>query len=86
VRDFVIDPAVWRRLNQLLDEALDLPRDERTDWLASVPPEAEPLKPRLSALLAAEDVTVLQTLPKFGDDVSGLPVRGGGGVLARTVT
>ncbi len=48
MRDFGIDPAVWRRLNQLLDEALDLPPELRADWLASLPPEAEPLKPRLT--------------------------------------
>ncbi len=42
----------WTRLNRLLDEALDLPPADRERWLASLGPESEALKARLSALLA----------------------------------
>ena len=42
----------WTRLNQLLDEALDLPPADRERWLARLGPEKEALKDRLSALLA----------------------------------
>lgn len=42
----------WTRLNQLLDEALDLPPADRERWLASLGPGNELLKARVHALLA----------------------------------
>ena len=42
----------WTQLNRLLDEVLDLPAADRQRWLARLGPENEPLKARLSALLA----------------------------------
>jgi serine/threonine-protein kinase len=47
-----LDPATWRSLNRLLDEALDVPPEKRQDWLYHLGTEHEPLKPRLRALLA----------------------------------
>jgi serine/threonine-protein kinase len=74
VHDFGIDPPTWRRLNQLLDEALDLSPEARPAWLTALPPEDEPLTPRLRALLSYEEASDegevrLGTLPKFEGDV-----------------
>jgi hypothetical protein len=63
-----IDPADWAKLDQLLDEALDLPPAERARWLDALPAEHEPLKPRLRALLANAapgPAAPVQTLPKL---------------------
>ncbi len=73
MRYFGVDPASWRRLNQLLDEALDLPEELRSDWLSALPPEDEPLKPRLKTLLSRAEANLegaarLGTLPKLGGD------------------
>jgi eukaryotic-like serine/threonine-protein kinase len=58
-----------RQLNELLDAALDLPREQREGWLESLSADCEPLKPRLRALLAhaarIETDDFLQTLPKI---------------------
>ncbi len=91
MRDFGIDPAVWRRLNQLLDEALDLPPELRADWLASLPPEAEALKPRLTGLLSHSGAgSTFRTLPKFLEDFQteregGSRVSGEGGAPGEVV-
>jgi serine/threonine-protein kinase len=67
---FDIDPAEWAKLNRLLDQALDLPPEDRGQWLEDLPSEHAALKPRLSALLAhaaEEEATAasLKTLPKL---------------------
>jgi eukaryotic-like serine/threonine-protein kinase len=47
-----MDGEKWARLNRLLDQALDLPAEERAQWIAGLGPEAETMKARLLALLA----------------------------------
>jgi eukaryotic-like serine/threonine-protein kinase len=44
--------ANWRSLSPLLDEALDLPPEKRTAWLANLPQQHWPLRTILRALLA----------------------------------
>ncbi|MCI0635538.1 MAG: serine/threonine protein kinase, partial [Actinobacteria bacterium] len=75
MHDFGVDPTSWKRLNQLLDEGLDLPAELRPDWLAALPAEDEPLKSRLRALLSRagashEGAPRLETLPKLDEDLS----------------
>jgi serine/threonine protein kinase len=64
-----IDALTWESLNRLLDEALEQPPDTIEQWFDGLPAEAEPLKPRLRALLAraaqVETGDFLHTLPKF---------------------
>ncbi|MEO8061916.1 MAG: serine/threonine-protein kinase [Pseudomonadota bacterium] len=64
-----IDVKSWNTLNRLLDQALELPSAELGAWLANLPAEFAPLKPRLQSLLAnaaeVETGDFLQTLPKF---------------------
>jgi serine/threonine-protein kinase len=88
VHDFGVDPASWRRLNQLLDEGLDLPVELRPDWLAALPPEDQPLKPRLRALLSRDEANDeegarLGTLPKLEGD--GSQTRGDAGASGEVV-
>lgn len=52
---FDIAPADWARLRQLLDEAMELPAAARSAWLAALPAEHAPLRPRLENLLAHAD-------------------------------
>jgi serine/threonine-protein kinase len=47
-----MDADAWVRLNRLLDDALDLPPEERARWLSALGSEHDELKPRLLALLA----------------------------------
>jgi serine/threonine-protein kinase len=63
-----MDVAALATLSRLLDEALDLPPQERSSWIDRLSSEYEPLKPRLRRLL--DDALVLGTssvltLPKF---------------------
>jgi serine/threonine protein kinase/tetratricopeptide (TPR) repeat protein len=64
-----LDAQTWKSLNRLLDEALEMPPDTIEHWLDGLPAEAEPLKPRLRALLAQaariETGDFLETLPRF---------------------
>jgi len=46
----------WRRLNALLEEALELPVHERDAWLAALPAPQRPLVPMLGAMLARASV------------------------------
>lgn len=64
---FGFDPADWPRLSPLLDEALALPADARTAWLAELPPEHRDLQAALAALLAAEQ-SPAPTLPRLDPD------------------
>lgn len=52
---FDIAPADWVRLRRLLDEAMELPAAARAAWLAALPAEHAPLRPRLESLLAHAD-------------------------------
>ncbi|MBC8026082.1 MAG: serine/threonine protein kinase, partial [Steroidobacteraceae bacterium] len=64
-----LDALAWKSLNRLLDEALEMPPDTIEPWLDGLPADAEPLKPRLRALLARaaeiETGDFLETLPRF---------------------
>lgn len=67
--DFELDPDAVRQLNALLDEALDRPADARDQWLATLGPQFDALKPHLRDLLsrAAEVETAdwLRAVPKL---------------------
>jgi eukaryotic-like serine/threonine-protein kinase len=62
-----IDAATWRRLNPLLDAALDLPLHERDAWLAALPAEhaglREPLRELLASAARVEHAALLEALP-----------------------
>ena len=45
-----------RKLNALLDEALDMPAERRAAWLAGLPMESQSLAPELRVLLAHQHV------------------------------
>jgi serine/threonine-protein kinase len=47
-----IDRKTWTELSRLLDEALDLPADKRSQWLASLDPAHEALNEKLRRLLS----------------------------------
>jgi len=51
----MIDRAMWMELNRLLDEALDLPSEQRAQWLSSLDPAHDALKERLRRLLSNAD-------------------------------
>jgi serine/threonine-protein kinase len=65
----LLDAADWPTVSALFDQALDLPRDEREGWLASLPPEYDRLKPALSQLLrnhaSIETKDFLERLPEI---------------------
>src|SRR5271165_5427324 len=46
-----LPPADWRRLNALLEHAMDLDPDARLAWLARLPPQEADLVPLLQRLL-----------------------------------
>ena len=64
-----LDPAHWRALSELLDQALDLEDGERAAWLSTLSGDAAELRPLLSDLLAqrarAETGDFIDTLPRF---------------------
>ncbi|HJS75228.1 MAG TPA: serine/threonine-protein kinase [Vicinamibacteria bacterium] len=60
------DPADWRTLNQLLDEALEVPPQQRAKWIDHLPAELDALKPRLKSLLANLSLDApFETIPKI---------------------
>ena len=64
-----LDPGSeeWAALSGLLDEALELPPDERAAWIDALPPEHDSIRPRLQRLLSAAsspDDAFLRTIPK----------------------
>jgi eukaryotic-like serine/threonine-protein kinase len=63
----------WATLSGLLDEALELPDEDRARWLDRLPSKHDAIRPRLRRLLlaagAVESSTFLKTVPKF--DVRG---------------
>jgi serine/threonine-protein kinase len=70
-----LPPADWRRLNTLLERALDLDPDARAAWLARLPPHEADLVPLLRRLLdeaqasdAPEPTPVLASLGLFSAD------------------
>ncbi|MBX3607138.1 MAG: protein kinase [Piscinibacter sp.] len=50
------DAERLKRVNTLLEEALELPEDEREDWLAALPPQHHDLRPMLRAMLSRAEV------------------------------
>jgi tetratricopeptide (TPR) repeat protein len=62
-----IDAAAWAELSRLLDQALDLPADERASWVDSLGAPFENLKPQLRDLLSraaqVETGDFLHTIP-----------------------
>ncbi|MCU0950509.1 MAG: serine/threonine protein kinase [Burkholderiaceae bacterium] len=56
---FDLAPDAWVTLRALLDQALALAPDARTPWLDTLDPRHAPLTPRLRALLAHAQATVL---------------------------
>jgi eukaryotic-like serine/threonine-protein kinase len=50
-----VDPDRWRALDKLLDDALDLPNDQRPAWLAAIAEGDATMAAELAALLAEED-------------------------------
>jgi len=62
-----IDAATWAELSELLDAALDRPPAQRDQWLDTLAPQFDGLKPRLRDLLSraaeAETADFLNTLP-----------------------
>jgi serine/threonine-protein kinase len=52
VRKFEIDAETWAALNRLLDIALDLPPEQRADWVDRLGPECDALKNALRDLLS----------------------------------
>jgi serine/threonine-protein kinase len=64
------------RLSELLDQALDLPLDERAAWLGRLGPADATLRPRLQAMLddaAAEERGETTSEPGLGDLLDALP-------------
>ena len=63
-----LDAQTWSQLNRLLDDALDRAPAERTDWIESLAPEFDRLKPHLRDLLSRageiETHDFLNTLPR----------------------
>jgi serine/threonine-protein kinase len=61
----------WTTVSRLLDEALDVPPDERAQWVDALPGEHDSLKPRLRALLDDGQTFAtharLDTIPKIDD-------------------
>jgi eukaryotic-like serine/threonine-protein kinase len=77
-----IDAASWATLNRLLDEALERPAAQVSQWLDDLAPQFDGLKPRLRELLShtglLETDEFLQTLPKFeieAGDLAAAPAR-----------
>lgn len=66
-----LSPADLGALSRLLDELLALPLARRAAWLASLPPEFEPLRPHLQAALVddldADGHGRLATLPRLAE-------------------
>jgi serine/threonine-protein kinase len=72
-----IDPKVWRELNQLLDDALDVPLAGREAWLASLDESrralATPLRDLLTRAAQVETRDFLDTVPKIGEGAKAEP-------------
>jgi serine/threonine-protein kinase len=84
--DFGIDASTWSRVGPLLDEALDLPPQDRAAWLEGLQAEHADLKDTLRDLLARaaklETGMLLRTLPKL-DAGDATAARGAAGAHAQ---
>ena len=59
--------ASWHGFNRLLDQALELPTDQRLAWIDALGPEHDALKPALRALFeraSGVETAWLATLPR----------------------
>src|SRR5436309_1214587 len=70
----LIDPNQWPILSKLLDEALDVPPQDRARWLESLPPETAAYWGQLRSLLrhagTAETRGFLDVFPKLPEAVA----------------
>src|SRR6185437_2034845 len=60
-----IEPRDWPILHGLIDEWMDLPAEQRLDWLAGVESKHPDFTPMLRELLAQPSPGFLNTLPKI---------------------
>jgi len=76
-----IDSVDWKRLSQLLDEALDLEPAQRAQWLRSLGPEHADLRATLEEILfdrsAVETSDFLRGLPEFSAIPAAVQVKAG---------
>ena len=76
-----IDSIDWKRLSQLLDEALDLEPAQREQWVGSLGPEHADLRPTLQEILlergAIETSDFLRRLPDFSATPAALSLKTG---------
>jgi eukaryotic-like serine/threonine-protein kinase len=68
--DLCIDAATWRRINPLLDAALDLPPSQRPAWLQALPARHDDVQALLRTLLGRaeriDSAALLEALPAVG--------------------
>jgi serine/threonine-protein kinase len=65
-----------RKLNALLDEALDMPAQQRDAWLASFPVESQSLAPELRVLLAHQHIDTGDVIPSGSHALLDAPASG----------
>jgi eukaryotic-like serine/threonine-protein kinase len=65
-----------RKLNALLDEALDMPAEQRDAWLARLPMESQSLAPELRVLLAHQHVDTGDVIPRAANALLDAPTPG----------
>jgi len=63
-----VDPKFWPILSQLMDEWLELPEEQRAEWLKNVAVSHADLLPTLQELLRQPQSGFLETLPAIGGD------------------
>jgi len=65
-----------RKLNALLDEALDMPAEQRDAWLAGLPVESQSLAPELRVLLAHQHIDTGDVIPRGAHALLDAPASG----------
>jgi serine/threonine protein kinase/tetratricopeptide (TPR) repeat protein len=78
-----VDPEAWPILSRLMDEWLDLPAEQRGEWLRNLEPEHANILPALRELLSQPNPGFLETLPPVAGEESGEPAAAsvGEGIL-----
>ncbi len=70
--NFELGPGDWEALRELLQAALEMEPENRSEWIESLGPEKDDFKPRLRALLShagnSSSAAILDTPPKFGPE------------------